>query len=110
MLSKQYGPNPTVLSIIHNIIRIMYYYVFMYCHTLFRREQPLSHAGAWYPRYLIRQNNAVIPTLEAHAAISKLSDPTSNMLNQGTDSVNVVDCESSRLACVARGSCAQCYE
>ena len=26
----------------------------------FRREQPLSHAGAWYPRYLIRQNDAVI--------------------------------------------------
>jgi hypothetical protein len=27
MISKQYGPNPTVLSIIHNTIRIMYEYV-----------------------------------------------------------------------------------
>jgi hypothetical protein len=38
----------------------------------FRGEQPLSHAGAWYPEIPnTAKNDAVIPTPKAHAAISK---------------------------------------
>ena len=38
----------------------------------FRREKSLSHAGAWYPEIPNTATiDAVIPTPEAHAAISK---------------------------------------
>ena len=46
----------------------------------FRREQSLSHAGDWYPEIPnTAKIDVVIPTPKAHAAISKLSDPTAKL-------------------------------
>ena len=69
----------------------------------------------------IKPHQTVIPTPRAHAAMAKLSDPTSKhaeheMLNQSTDSFNVVTASESSgsglsLSSLVGGpACAQCYE